>query len=193
VAIFPGRKTTGLTRLEGYKVWIDWNRDGDFRDTDELVYSRNLTDAPSVRGAFTIPATASVGYTRMRVQMKYAQVPFGSCETFTRGEVEDYKLNVVAPARTASRTAAIAPASSSLSVFPNPASSEVNVSLALAQATQVSVSLYNAQGQLLAVKDLGQVSAVQAQLPVAGLNAGLYMVVVQGADGTHAVTKLLVE
>ncbi len=84
---------TGTVYNEGYAVWIDYNNDGDFGDSGELVFSQNPTNAASVSGSFTIPSTALDGATRMRVSMKYNGVP-SPCETFTYGEVEDYTLNI---------------------------------------------------------------------------------------------------
>ncbi len=85
---------TGTSYNEGYAAWIDYNQDGDFTDTGELVWSRAASKTSPVSGSFTIPTSASVGETRMRVSMKYNGIPT-SCETFNYGEVEDYTVNIV--------------------------------------------------------------------------------------------------
>ncbi len=82
---------TGTVYNEGYAVWIDYNRDGDFNDAGEQVWSRAATNTTPVSGNFTIPAGAVENTTRMRVSMKYNGIPT-SCETFTYGEVEDYTV-----------------------------------------------------------------------------------------------------
>ncbi|GAB4154156.1 MAG: hypothetical protein Tsb0033_01750 [Winogradskyella sp.] len=82
---------TGTIYAEGYSVWIDYNRDGDFSDADEQVWSQAATTATPVSGNFTIPSTAIENSTRMRVSMKYNGIP-AECETFTYGEVEDYTV-----------------------------------------------------------------------------------------------------
>lgn len=79
---------------EGYSVWIDYNKDGDFEDTDEQVWTQGATKNTPVMGSFTIPASSISGETRMRVSMKYNAIP-ASCENFTYGEVEDYTVNLV--------------------------------------------------------------------------------------------------
>lgn len=84
---------TGTTYSEGYGVWIDYNQDGDFADSGELVYSRSATRTTPISGAFTVPSSALSGATRMRVSMKYNGIP-GPCETFAYGEVEDYTVNI---------------------------------------------------------------------------------------------------
>ena len=82
---------TGRSRREAYRVWIDYNGDGDFTDAGEQVYSRSPTKASSVSGSFTVPNAAVENATRMRVSMKYNGLP-SSCETFSSGEVEDYTI-----------------------------------------------------------------------------------------------------
>ena len=82
---------TGTVYNEGYSVWIDYNRDGDFADAGEQVWTQAATRTTPVSGSFTIPSGAVENATRMRVSMKYNAVPT-SCETFTYGEVEDYTV-----------------------------------------------------------------------------------------------------
>jgi Metallo-peptidase family M12B Reprolysin-like/GEVED domain/Bacterial surface protein, Ig-like domain/MAM domain, meprin/A5/mu/Secretion system C-terminal sorting domain len=82
---------TGTVYNEGYSVWIDYNRDGDFTDAGEQVWTQARTKSTPVSGSFTIPSNAVQSTTRMRVSMKYNAVPT-SCETFTYGEVEDYTV-----------------------------------------------------------------------------------------------------
>ena len=85
---------TGTVYSEGYSVWIDYNKDGDFTDTGEQVWSQSATKNTTVGGSFTVPAGTASGNTRMRVSMKYNGVPT-SCESFSYGEVEDYTVNIV--------------------------------------------------------------------------------------------------
>lgn len=86
---------TGSTYAEGYAVFIDYNKDGDFADSGETVWTKAAATATPATGSFTVPATASLGATRMRVSMKYNAVPT-SCEAFSYGQVEDYTVNIVA-------------------------------------------------------------------------------------------------
>ena len=78
---------------EAYNVWIDYNKNGSF-ESNELVYSKSKSKAATVSGSFTIPTSALTGTTRMRVSMKFNANP-SACEVFTRGEVEDYSVNIV--------------------------------------------------------------------------------------------------
>ncbi|HEY3387191.1 MAG TPA: GEVED domain-containing protein [Saprospiraceae bacterium] len=81
------------TRPEHYKVWIDYNHDGDFTDAGEMVFAAGPSNTP-VTGTITIPVTATKDTTRMRVAMRYNTAPTTPCVVFENGEVEDYTLNI---------------------------------------------------------------------------------------------------
>jgi hypothetical protein len=77
---------------EYYRVWIDFNKDGDFTDAGEQVFSVGPFQT-SVSGPLSIPITVTTGITRMRVVMKRSALPT-SCEVFEYGEVEEYMVNI---------------------------------------------------------------------------------------------------
>ncbi|MHA7057393.1 GEVED domain-containing protein [Aquimarina sp. M1] len=89
---------TGTIYPEAYAVWIDYNRDGDFADANELVWSKSPSRDAVNTGSFTVPSGASQGATRMRVSMKYNDIP-STCESFRYGEVEDYVVIIGASSR----------------------------------------------------------------------------------------------
>jgi PKD repeat protein len=76
---------------ERWRIWADFNRDGDFDDAGEKLFEK--TGAGAVSGTIAIPATAPGGVTRLRVSMGYDSYP-APCGGFPYGEVEDYSLNV---------------------------------------------------------------------------------------------------
>ncbi len=81
----------------GVAIWVDWNQDGIF-DPSERMY--NTTGYVSTAaGTFTVPATAKLGTTRMRILMDYnASNPAAPCGPFAsggRGEAEDYTFLVL--------------------------------------------------------------------------------------------------
>ncbi|MDC9722637.1 MAG: choice-of-anchor D domain-containing protein [Urechidicola sp.] len=80
-------------------VWIDWNNDGDFDDAGEeydMGSAYNVTDGSTSNSplAVTIPITAIIGSTTMRVATKWASYP-SSCDAGFDGEVEDYSVNII--------------------------------------------------------------------------------------------------
>jgi hypothetical protein len=85
---------TGTVYNEGYAIWIDYNQDSDFDDAGELVFSQSPTSASSISSDITIPSDAVLGNTRLRVSLKYNDIP-DPCETFDWGEVEDYTIQIL--------------------------------------------------------------------------------------------------
>lgn len=92
LTLVPG--FSNRSRREFWRVWIDYNMDGDFTDSGEEVFAAD-GKKNTVTGSIAIPSGLS-GQTRMRVSMKYNAVP-SSCETFAYGEVEDYMLQFSTP------------------------------------------------------------------------------------------------
>ncbi len=90
VSISPQFSQTSKT--EYHRVWIDLNKDGDFTDSGEQLFS-SPGSTTTVTGTITIPVTTSTGTTRLRVAMKRNSSPT-SCEIFEYGEVEDYTVNI---------------------------------------------------------------------------------------------------
>lgn len=82
---------TGTVYSEGYSVWIDYNRDGDFNDAGEQVFTQAPTQTTPVSGSFIVPSGATEASTRMRVTLSY-NANVGPCDSFTYGEVEDYTI-----------------------------------------------------------------------------------------------------
>ncbi len=81
---------------QGYGVWADWNRDGDFDDADEFVYQSATPTTAIVNAIINVPVTAALGVTRFRIRAFYNEAPLASqaCATWNEGETEDYNINV---------------------------------------------------------------------------------------------------
>jgi PKD repeat protein len=79
----------GDSNSSGFRVWIDFNGDGDFDDSGERVVSTGMWNN-YCNGSFNIPSGLNLT-TRMRVSVKRNNYP-GRCEIFSYGEVEDYTV-----------------------------------------------------------------------------------------------------
>ncbi len=90
VRLTPGY--AGTPYMEHYRIWIDFNADGDFEDAGEEVFAPNPTNT-FAEGAIHIPEWAN-DTTRMRVSMRYENAP-PICGVFDYGEVEDYTVRFV--------------------------------------------------------------------------------------------------
>lgn len=97
ISITPG--FGGQTYDEYARIWIDFNQDGIFTD-EELVLDPGDSFTTTLSAQISIPETALIGTTRMRVSMKYFSEGFfpspppEACEVFTFGEVEDYCVTI---------------------------------------------------------------------------------------------------
>ncbi|SFU74272.1 hypothetical protein SAMN05216480_11825 [Pustulibacterium marinum] len=105
-----------------WKAWVDWNKDGDFDDTDETVYDPGPYAGLGITFGFVIPENIAPGnYTiRIRVYNSFTTIngssvenfgiDFNYCETFDSyqmydqganrtyieyGEAEDYQFTVI--------------------------------------------------------------------------------------------------
>ncbi|MGD9994049.1 MAG: GEVED domain-containing protein [Salinivirgaceae bacterium] len=115
--------------VEYWHVWIDYNHDGIFGDTERVAYGSS-SSAATLSSTFTVPTSALSGPTRMRVTMKYNGAGT-ACETFSYGEVEDYMVNIVDQASNlvmAVNTESVQEETAyDVEVFPNPASTYLKV------------------------------------------------------------------
>ena len=62
----------GATYAQGFGVWIDYNRDGDFNDPGEFVYASPTSATTVFNSTVQIPMGALPGTTRLRVLCRYS-------------------------------------------------------------------------------------------------------------------------
>ena len=79
-------------------VWIDFNRDGDFDDPDELTFTSNTSAGPFT-SMIAIPVTTTPGKTRMRIRLHDSGLTPNntSCGDSKYGQVEDYSVMILSP------------------------------------------------------------------------------------------------
>ncbi|GAA4827636.1 GEVED domain-containing protein [Algivirga pacifica] len=162
-----------------WSVWVDFNKDGDFEDANELVIQGSSSSDGRLSATATVPTTASSGQTRMRVAMKYGSVST-PCETFTYGEVEDYTVNIGGTSPTALATdpaqrlgATMFSPSVEYKVYPNPASQRIQVQAPSFNDETSTVKVYNISGRL--VKSL-KVVDMKGGLDISSLDEGVYFI-----------------
>lgn len=178
ITITPTWKSTAYN--EAYAVFIDYNQDGDFSDQGELVWSRTATNAKSVKGYFFVPSQAQLGKTRLRVSMKFNNIPT-ACERFSFGQVEDYTVNITT--RNAVLADSDSGSDSEIVIYPNPADSFLRVDGLIMD--EASYSIVNQQGQILRSGKLDQ------EINVEDLPAGLYILELK--DSKKSTTKKFVK
>ena len=90
---------TGVTNgnyREYFKLWIDFNGNGNLTDAGELVHSSNYTwtGTKTVTATFTVPTSVYNGEVYMRFVMQYSGSPV-ICGTYPYGNTFDFKTRIV--------------------------------------------------------------------------------------------------
>lgn len=83
-----------LNQLQFLKAWVDWNRDGDFDDVGENIYTSGAKIFSTVFGV-AIPSSTPIGYYKVRIRSYEPNSSFNSCDNLSNGETEDYLLQVI--------------------------------------------------------------------------------------------------
>ncbi|MBF4506186.1 M4 family metallopeptidase [Flavobacterium sp. JLP] len=178
---------TSSVYSEGYAVFIDYNQDGDFADSGETVFTKATSTATPATGTITIPSTATLGTTRLRVSMKYNGTPT-SCETFSYGQVEDYSINITASGAVVDEEIVAGlvetTETSSFALYPNPVENELNVSFS--NSSGYSYKITNTLGQQLIS---GEISG--SAIDVSKLATGFYIIELN--NGNKKIIKKFVK
>jgi subtilase family serine protease len=90
LSITPGVSWAGRLPNLYCRVWIDFNNNKIFEDTEKVLEGQNQE---LFAGRAAIPNNAVLGNVRMRVSVKSGGYPT-PCEQFTQGAVADFTLNV---------------------------------------------------------------------------------------------------
>lgn len=174
VSLTPGFSSS--TYNEYWKIWIDLNVDGDFSDTDELVFDAGALSSSAVSGNLTIPASYAGITSRMRVSMKYNSAQT-ACETFSYGEVEDYMVEI-SETKDAEMISGLNKVSDGVFiVFPNPVEDYLTI-LSGTHTLEIMVKVYDVTGVLVKEKIL---SAGVASMNVTDLTSGLYTILLDNS------------
>ncbi len=180
---------------EHWKVWVDYNRDGDFLDPNEEVFS--AFGQSTVAGSFIIPDSVVVSDLRIRVSMQY-NTPSASCEAFSYGEVEDYTLIIASSSSNPFQNdvpAALQVNSdlndriekrdeenqvelvqkTSLKVYPNPVKDILQIDITLPDNTQGNLIITDINGSIIQPSQI--ISTTESRrLNVQNLASGIYFV-----------------
>ncbi|WP_297512423.1 GEVED domain-containing protein, partial [Flavobacterium sp.] len=167
--------TFGSDGTQFSAVWVDYNRDGLFSDTENVALaSASAGGGATVTYNFTVPFTSSTGITRIRVRggSDSAYTAAGSCTSSSYGETEDYFINIIA-----------APSCAGTPAVPTAASS---VSAACANST-INLSLSGISAELGYTYQWFRRSLPSGSFePIAGATASTYAYVIPGSSEIYA-------
>lgn len=166
------------------RVFIDWNQNHTY-EMDTEYYAASLGSSTGLDGIkatlnITVPATALIGTTRMRIIKDqwnvYEEGEFDSCTGAYYGQIEEYSINVTEPVAGVEELNKLG-----FTLYPNPTTDVVTIQT----ANEIkSIEAYNLTGQLIATGTTNQVSLGKAA-------AGIYILKVSFKDGGAATQKIM--
>ena len=160
----------GSIMYETYTIWIDLNRDKDFNDVGELIYSKVKTKTKPIVGYVNIPANTLPGITRMRISMKNNSLA-NPCEIFSYGEVEDYNVNII------EYTIKYSEESPTIKLYPNPVIGDV-INFSNLKGPS-NFSIFNLMGQ-----EIEKNNIENGTIRVQYLKPGFYLIEIKDSSST---------
>ena len=165
-----------------------------FTDAGERVLTGTTSSGvagivSTVSGNILIPATASLGLTRMRVILAEGAGPGiqNPCGTFGFGETEDYIINIdlfnaVKNYNSSNLT---------FTVYPNPSSGNTTINYSLIEKSQITIDLFNVVGEKItrlvnSPMPAGNHSA-SFDLKQIGVKPGSYIIKITGENESKTV------
>ncbi len=179
VTISPG--FFGVTNKEFFRIYVDFNADGDFDDPGEKAFDPGYATHLNITGFFKTPNFTYAGFTRMRVLMKAKNSTNGPpepCESFDFGQIEDYCV-LLDPT---SATGNLPEPAGQLKVFPRPANASVTLEWPEADGQQANLQVWNMAGQLVWSQAVTGAQH-QTHIQILDWKAGMYRVSLQTERG----------
>ena len=88
--------TFSSTASKKIKVAVDWNQDGDFEDSNEIMLASDLIATDSYTAKFKVPSNLSINqYFRMRVVAELGNSSTNVCGNLGTGESEEYVIQLI--------------------------------------------------------------------------------------------------
>lgn len=195
LTVTPGLSWSGYLPNVYCRAWIDYNGNKTF-EASELIFQN--TNVSPFTGAIRVP-NALATTARMRVALKWGSYP-EPCETFERGEVEDYTLNfqtggaIINPPILELEAIKEVKINdfNAVKVFPNPASDDVSIVLKNYDNTEAKVLLYNSLGLVVKTFFLNKSNTTLIKTGVNDLPNGQYYVRIVAAGKPDAVQRFLI-
>lgn len=176
-------------------VFIDWNKDYEFNNTNErydLGTFGGSTGTSTATMNITVPSNAVINSTRMRVIIEYSKNGThgqGACDSDhldEYGETEDYTIVIEDfPASVTDNSF------NSFNLYPNPSNGKFNLRFDVIDTQKVSINLFDMRGRLVERKTYKNTSSTfNQELIFDKVDAGLYLL--QIANGNKQTTRKII-
>lgn len=185
----------------GYAVWIDFNHNNTFETSEKIAGTTTTTLAvgatPTITQSVTIPSTATIGNTRMRVRVveddiysggtNYSELPCNLSTSTTDvmdwGETEDYTINI-----TGTTGLNDIANNSSFELFPNPSTGIFT--LTTDNNISNDIEVYSIVGNVVLKQTA---TSPQLIVDMTGQPKGLYFVKITDSNKIAHTKRILIE
>jgi len=164
-----------------WRIFADWNADGDFFDAGEILHEQTSMNVVNID--FPAMLNEEDLAVRMRIAVAKGDYP-EACADYTTGEVEDYALFFPAIEEEDHENG--------FTIYPNPADNYVTIDLIdLAQAG-VSLTIFDNLGKVYHRQTIDVVKQKNLQVNLQDFNNGIYFVNMTTTKGEVFTERLVV-
>jgi hypothetical protein len=173
------------------RAWIDYNRDGDFDDANEVVMSVVNSSLSTFTANVVIPTGVNYGKTRMRIAINYGTLIPTPCNYGAGGEYEDYTvlLKATPSPKIGFDYNNSATANSFISLSPNPSSNEIYILWENSDEVFDNATVINSLGEIVEAQRIENGSN-EMRLDIRSLASGIYFIILSG-DSNNLTTKFV--
>jgi hypothetical protein len=167
-----------------WRIFADWNNDGDFFDADEILHEQTSMNIVNVE----FPAILNEEDLSVRLRIAVAKGEYPeACADYTTGEAEDYALFF--PAIDIEEEEGTN--ENNFTIYPNPADNQVTIDLADFTQPVASISISDNIGTVRHRQTLDMTKQRNLSISLQDFNSGIYFVNITTAKG-EVITKRLV-
>ena len=172
---------TGPDNPQDTKAWIDYNNDGVFDNTTELVMEALNTYDPELNITIPTSGITNNAWLRMRISSDEVGSAITGCTNCTRGQTEDYAIRVV--------VVGVEEVTDPFQIYPNPANEKFFIKSSNQQIK--NITLYNLIGKKIIAQS--NINTTNLSVDVSELPNGTYLLRVESESGIQITRKIIVQ
>jgi len=167
-----------------WRIFADWNADGDFFDADEILHEQTSVNVVNL----DLPAMLNEEDLAVRMRIAVAKGDYPeACADYTTGEAEDYSLFFPAV-----ELAEEGEEENAVSIYPNPADNYVTIDLAELAQAGVSLTITDNLGKVHHKQTIDALKQRNLQVNLQDFNNGIYFVNMTTTKGEVMTERLVV-
>lgn len=171
---------TGPDNPQDTKAWIDYNNDGIFDNSTELVMEALNTYDPELNIIVPSSGVTINTWLRMRISSDAVGDPITGCSNSSRGQAEDYAVRIT--------PLGIEEVANPFRIYPNPANE--NFHIKSSNQNIKNVTLYNLIGKKIFAQS--NINNQNLSVNVSELPNGTYLVVIESESGLQITRKIII-